>query len=189
MPFPLLNSLGTALVPRLVLLANHVIASEPAALQRLRPYAGRRIDVHLRTPAAPPLFERLAQVLAQKVRLVVTPAGLLEWHEAAVDSPLGDEANRAGLTVTVSLPQPLGALRMALRRERPDVVIEGDAGLAEAVSWLMKNLRWDIEDDLARWLGASPTQWLKSIAEGVRQALGRWRPGRPPGSGAGPAAR
>lgn len=188
MPVPLLSSLGSALVPRLVLLANHVIASEPAAVQRLKPYVGRRIDVHLRLPAHIPLFGRVAQALPRLVRLTVTPAGLLEWHETGVESPLGGDLNRSGLAVTVDLPDPLSAARMALRRERPPVSIEGDAGLAEAVSWLMKNLRWDLEDDLARWLGVPPAQLLKSVAEGVRQALGRWRPGAQ-GGGAGPGTR
>jgi ubiquinone biosynthesis accessory factor UbiJ len=112
------------------------------------------------------------------VRLRITAAGLLELATASqkpaeMSAPSLNASPATGLTVTVPLPDPLAALRMAVQRQRPEVQIEGDAQLAEAVSWLMKNLRWDIEDDLARWLGTPPTQLLKSVAEQIGQALAR----------------
>jgi ubiquinone biosynthesis accessory factor UbiJ len=44
----------------------------------------------------------------------------------------------------------------------------------------MKNLRWDLEDDLARWLGTTPSQVLRGVGSQVRQAFSRWRPGSTP---------
>lgn len=183
---PLLQILSNAATARLVLLANHVIASEPAAVHKLKPHAGRRIDLHLRLPDSAGWASRLAEPLPRHVGLLITPAGLLELAEPtiAADTPVPPSG---GLSVTVDVPDPLQAVRLALKRERPPVTIEGDAALAEAVSWLMKNLRWDIEDDLARWLGVAPTQLLKTVADGVKQALSRLRPGNaadaPRGSG------
>ena len=78
------------------------------------------------------------------------------------------------------MPPPWSALQLLIRRERPPVNIGGDAALAEAASWLMKNLRWDLEDDLARWLGTTPSQVLKSVGEQVKAAFGRLRPGTTP---------
>lgn len=185
MALPLLQTLSNAATARLVLLANHVIASEPAAVLKLKPHAGHRIDLHFRLPAGAAWVTRLAEPLPKHVGLLITPAGLLEWTEPTIsaDTPVPPPG---GLSVTVDLPDPFQALRLALKRERPPVTIEGDAALAEAVSWLMKNLRWDIEDDLARWLGVPPTQMLKTVAEGVKQALSRWRPGGASDASRGP---
>ncbi len=180
---PLITGAGDALTARLILLANHVIASEPTAMQKLQPHVGRGIELRLRSQARLPLLGAVSSWLPERVCLRITPAGLLEqisnaqWLATSPDAP-------AGLSVSIELPDPLSALRMAFQRQRPDVKIEGDAGLAEAVSWLMKNLRWDLEDDLARWLGTPPTQLLKNLAQQVSQALSRWRPGA---RGAGPA--
>lgn len=186
MALPLLQTLSNAATARLVLLANHVIASEPAAVGKLKPHAGRHIDLHFRLPTGAAAWAtRLAEPLPRHVGLQITPAGLLEWTEPSIAADVA-VTPPGGLSVTVDLPDPFQAVRLALKRERPPVTIEGDAALAEAVSWLMKNLRWDIEDDLARWLGVPPTQMLKTVAEGVKQALSRLRPGNPSDTFRGP---
>ena len=105
------------------------------------------------------------------MRLLITPAGLFELQEQP-DQP-------AGLVLTVSLPDPFTLARKAIRGERPDVSIEGDAALAEAASWLMNHLRWDVQDDVARWMGTVPAEMLRTLGESVRQGLARWRPGAP----------
>ncbi|WP_290869026.1 hypothetical protein [Aquabacterium sp.] len=84
----------------------------------------------------------------------------------------------------MSLPDPIGLAKLALTGQRPDVNIEGDASLAEAASWLMKNLRWDVQDDLARWLGNTPAEFLRQVGGSVSQALQRWRPGQASGHSA-----
>jgi ubiquinone biosynthesis protein UbiJ len=62
---------SAAVMERTILLANHVIAAEPVAMQRLQPHAGRCLLLTLQgwptlLPAMPPLAIR------------ITPAGLLE---------------------------------------------------------------------------------------------------------------
>lgn len=182
--------LGPAALARLVLLLNHVVSSEPEAVSRLRPHAGRPIDIRwaaVRAPAVPAFLGRwLPDTLTPPpVRLLITPAGLFE--AVPVDGPPGILAEGGapqltGLTLTVNLGEPMDLARRLLRGERPDVQIEGDAALAESASWLMKNLRWDLEDDAARWLGGTPADLLRKLADSLRQALMRWRPGAPSGS-------
>ncbi|MGH6648161.1 hypothetical protein [Aquabacterium sp.] len=179
-PFSLIGPLA---LPRLALLLNHVVASEPVAMAKLTPHVGRTIDIRWTSSFVPPFAAWLApgstsaDWAPQPVRLTVTPAGLFELAtaDAASDIP-------AGLTLTVHLTAPWTMARRALQGERPEVSIDGDAALAETASWLMKNLRWDIEDDLARWVGNTPSQVLRSVGESLRQAVLRWRPqagGRP----------
>lgn len=170
----LTSGLSSAVTARLVLLANHVLSSEPVAVQKLQPFAGRRIGIQVTSVGSQtPFLRTLAAWLPQNVQLLITPAGLLELAEGP---DLVTDA-LPGLSVSVDVPPPWSALQMLVRKERPPVNIEGDAALAEAASWLMKNLRWDIEDDLARWLGATPSQVLRGLGSQVRQAFSRWRPG------------
>ena len=77
----------------------------------------------------------------------------------------------------MQLGDPIDLLKRAVRGERPEVNIEGDANLAEVASWMMKNLRWDIQDDVARFVGNAPAEVLRKVGEGIREALQRWRPG------------
>ena len=69
-----------SVVERLVLLVNHVIAAEPAALERLRPHAARTMQIELTgwpalLPAVGPFAFR------------VSPAGLVEWLPEASSLP------------------------------------------------------------------------------------------------------
>lgn len=174
-----LSWIGPLALPRLVLLLNHIVSSEPQAVSRLQPHAGRTIEIRWRSAvtdaALPGLLSRIAPAadswLPPPVRLQITPAGLFD-DDAPADVT-------AGLLMTVALPDPLTLARKALRGERPDVAIEGDAALAEVASWLMNNLRWDAQDDVARWMGTAPAEMLRMLGGAVRQALQRWRPGMP----------
>ena len=174
----LTSGLTDALVARLILLANHVLASEPIAMQKLQPFAGRQIAISITSSASQtPLLKTLAAWLPPSVNLTITRAGLLELSEPTSN----DGSNGAqGLSIGLDVPPPWSALQLLIKRERPAVTIEGDAALAEAASWLMKNLRWDLEDDLARWLGTTPSQVLKGMAEQVKAGLSRLRPGNTP---------
>ncbi|MFG5408261.1 hypothetical protein ABXN37_09225 [Piscinibacter sakaiensis] len=132
-----------AVLQRLTLLINHVLASETAATHRLRGHAGRRLAVRLGDwpellPDPPPLV------------FAITPAGLLDWL--------------ADLQVRIDARNPALALLQGLGGQRPRIEVSGDAALAADVSWLFENLRWDLEDDpalreaatrLARWTGGS----------------------------------
>ena len=57
---------GNALIERFTLMVNHVISSEAAAVQRLRPHAGRCIRLHIiGWPSALPPLPALANELAR----------------------------------------------------------------------------------------------------------------------------
>jgi ubiquinone biosynthesis protein UbiJ len=177
------SMIGPLALPRLALLLNHVVASEPLAMSKLAAHVGRTIDIRWTSSFVPPFAAWLApgstsaDWAPQPVRLTVTPAGLFELETAGATP-----GSPASLTLTVHLTAPWTMARRALQGERPEVNIDGDAALAETASWLMKNLRWDIEDDIARWLGNTPSQALRSVGESLRQAVLRWRPqagGRP----------
>lgn len=171
---------SSAVMERLTLLLNHVIGAEPAAQQRLRPHAGRTLEIRFDgwpalLPALPP------------TAFSVTPAGLLEW--------CGAEAPAAELRVGVDASNPALALARTLTGERPRVEIAGDAQFATDVNWLFDNLRWEVQDDLARLVGDAPAREIarlgQGIAAGLREAVrtigavaSRLRPGE--GAGAPP---
>ena len=154
--------LAPALMERLVLVINHVLAAEPAAVSRLQPHQRRTIELRMQDwpsllPAPPALAFR------------ISPAGLLEW--------CGDPAaaTEADLLVRVDASNPLMLMARAMAGDKPAVAIEGDAQLAADVNWLLQNLRWDIAADMERLLGptvAYPMHRLGSaLARGLRSAL------------------
>lgn len=147
--------MAPAVQDRLVLLLNHVLSREPHAMARLRPYAGRALVLHLQgwpglLPAAPDLL------------LGLTPAGLLERLEAAPD---------AALRIELDATNPALLALGALTGERPKVTVQGDAALAGEINWLMENLRWDIEDDLAALLGPAVAHQLARWGAAAAQGL------------------
>ncbi|MFL6662580.1 MAG: hypothetical protein ACJ8G7_10380 [Rhizobacter sp.] len=145
---------------RVTLLLNHVLAAEPAAVERLRRHSRSSVQVEFAGWPSwlPPL---------PKVAYRITPAGLLEWLG---DQPLAEPELRIG--VVVSNPA-LSALHL-LNGRRPEVTVDGDATLAGDVNWLIDNLRWDLEDDLAQLIGPGPAHQLgrlmRGVAEGLRKA-------------------
>lgn len=148
---------GAALMQRLTLWLNHVLAGEAVAVQRLRPHAGRCMVLQLNgwptlLPPLPPLV------------FVVTPAGLLEW---CGDAPLPAR----DLELAVDASNPARMLAEGIAGGRPAVAVVGDAALAADVSWLMDNLRWDVQDDLARIVGAGPAHQLARIGAALAAGL------------------
>lgn len=151
---------------RLTLLVNHLLSSEPLAAARLQPHAGRRVHLSVAgwptwLPAWPELDFR------------VTPAGLLEWiGDAAQGAPVYPA--EADLRLIAEVGNPAVALLQGLAGHRPRVEIAGDAAFAADVDWLFDNLRWDIEDDLAKVVGAVPARELSRVAgwlgRGIREA-------------------
>ncbi|AKQ57480.1 ubiquinone biosynthesis accessory factor UbiJ [Bordetella hinzii] len=84
--------------------------------------------------------------------------------------------------VTLSaVPERFSLLRLLPGSPRPDLAevthISGDAALAQVVADLARDLRWDVEDDLARVVGDIPALRLisgaKAVLQGSRQAAGR----------------
>jgi len=161
-----MSQLPTPLATPAITALNHLLAQEPWAQGMLAPAAGRVIR-----------FDAAAFTLA----LRVAADGLVE--EAPVDA-------EPAVTLSVPLQQwPLvaadvssGGQAAAMKHVR----IEGDAELANTVSTLARNLRWDAAEDLSRVLrglmggvaGDSMAQrlvegarWAHAQADGVRRAL------------------
>jgi len=157
----LASSFGVALVERLVLLVNHVLGAEPVATRRLAAHDGR--CVRLQLDGWPALLPPLPDLVFR-----VTPAGLLEWCGA--EAP---EAIELQLRLDASNPA-LMLVRLA-SGEQPRVDVQGDAQFAADLSWLMDNLRWDVQDDLERIVGKAPAHEIarigRSLAVGLRGAL------------------
>lgn len=151
--------LAPALMERLVLVVNHVLSREPQAVARLLPHQGRVLRLELLQ------LPRLLQP-APPLAFRVTPAGLVEWCREPVEADLRvrlDAANPAALAL-----QMVGG-------GMPSLDIDGDAQLATDVDWLLKNLRWDVADDLQRLFGPVAAQEVHRVgsllARGLRAAL------------------
>jgi ubiquinone biosynthesis protein UbiJ len=142
---------------RLVLLVNHVIAAEPAALDRLRPHATRTVQFELSD--WPKLLPALGPFAFR-----VTPAGLVEWLPDASSTP-------ADLNVAVAAGNPALALTRVVAGERPVVTVSGDAAFAGDLDWLIDNLRWDLQDDLAKIVGDAPARQIGKVAGWFAGAL------------------
>ena len=150
-----------------MLLINHVLSREPAAMQRLQPHAGRRLRVELADapgwlPTPPPMT------------VTVSPAGLFELDTAAPTA-------EPDLSLRVSMPTPAQWLDMAGGHvPAPAVRIDGAADLAADMHWLVDHLRWDIEGDLAQAIGAMPARVVMSVGRAGAGALRRLFAGAAP---------
>jgi ubiquinone biosynthesis protein UbiJ len=142
---------------RLLLLVNHVVSREPAALSRLSAHNGRRVAVELIgqpswLPALPPM------------RILVTPAGLFERED-------GSSATPPDLTLRFSIPRPEQLFAALTGSATPEVRIEGMAAMAADMHWLADNLRWDIEADLAEVLGPTASRVVVGTGRSAALAL------------------
>ncbi|MEY4752864.1 MAG: hypothetical protein RJA44_539 [Pseudomonadota bacterium] len=145
-------ALGQEVLARATLLINHVLAAEPQATARLAPHAGRSVTIEWRQwpallPPPPPLQWEISR------------AGLLDQ-----DLGQSDGVVDAGLVVSLDARE-LGGWLLAARGGRPPMDIRGDAEFAAQIGWLAENLRWDIEDDLARVVGDVPARQLTRLGE------------------------
>ncbi len=153
--FHTLNTMvGTAVVERLTLLANHVLSAEPVACRRLQAHSGRCF--RLQFDGWPSLLPPLPATAFR-----ITPAGLVEWCGA---EPV---AAAADLTVTVEASNPALSVLQAAAGTRPGVDVAGDASFATDLNWLFDNLRWDVQDDLERMFGAAPAREIARVAQAV----------------------
>jgi len=124
---------------------NHVLRAAPLALERLRPHAGRTVAFRI-GPAA--------------MALTVQSTG-----EVAAALPGAPE----DLSVRIS---PFLVPRLAAGEEAAfrEIEMQGDAELAQEVSFLARNLSWDFEEDLSKAVGDIAAH---RIASALR-ALSRW---------------
>jgi ubiquinone biosynthesis accessory factor UbiJ len=151
------TQLGHAAIERLTLLVNHVLGSEPVATRRLQAHAGRCI--RLRFEGWPTLLPPLPATAFR-----VTPAGLVEW--------CGSEGpGEPDLHVSIDASNPALAVAQALAGTRPKVEVAGDAAFATDLNWLFDNLRWDVQDDLARIVGQAPAREIARVGSGIAAGM------------------
>ena len=134
---------------RIVLVLNHVLMQEAEAQSRLAQLAGKVL---------------LAQWRNFSMRLAATRAGLLELAPAS-DVP-------ADLTMTLTEESPFQLAGAMFRGDKPPVHIAGDVQFAAEINWLVDNVRWDAEEDLARVVGDAPAH---TMAEGARKLVAAMR--------------
>jgi ubiquinone biosynthesis accessory factor UbiJ len=146
-----------SVMERLVLLVNHVIAAEPAAVERLRLHESRTMQIEL--TGWPMLLPALGPFAFR-----VTPAGLLEWRDDGA-------AAAPDLRVAVDAANPALLGIRIIAGDRPTITVSGDAAFATDLDWLIDNLRWDLQDDLARIVGDAPARELGRVGGWLAGAL------------------
>jgi ubiquinone biosynthesis protein UbiJ len=121
---------------------NHLLEAEPWARERLAPFASETLE--LRAPPLPPL------------RLAVTGDGRL--------------APGAGTAASLTITFGPGALAAALKGEDHllrAIDVAGNARLAGEVMFLVRHLRWDAEEDAAKFVGDAAAHRLVATAKEV----------------------
>jgi ubiquinone biosynthesis protein UbiJ len=130
---------------------NYLLETEPWARARLAPFAGEVLELR-----APPL-PALRFTIAADGRLLPGADGRL--------APAGPAA-AASLVVTIGP----GALAAAARGEEHllrAVEVAGNAGLAAEVMFLLRHLRWDVEEEVAKLLGDAAAHRLVGMVREV----------------------
>jgi len=119
---------------------NHLLLGEPWARERLRAHAGA---------------QALIQAGVFDVYLLVDSTGVFERG-----SP--DQA----AAVTITLP-PDTAFRLLADRSSvfQAARLSGSADFAETLAFVFRNLRWDVEADLARLVGDIPARRLEMLRQ------------------------
>ena len=117
--------------------------------------------------------DQLCRFAGKSLSLAIPPVTL----ELTIESngEFGTREEHANLDATLSLP-PAAAVQFALsgKLDISQISITGDTELAQEVGKILRNLSWDIEDDLSRVIGDIPAHKLTSFsrklfAEGQRQ--------------------
>jgi ubiquinone biosynthesis protein UbiJ len=126
----------------LIAAINHGLARQPALREKLRLHAGKSasIDVGL-----------------TRLDLAIAADGLLQL---AVSEP--------NVTITIQ-PSNLPRMLSDMDRAFSYVTISGDADFARTISELANELRWELEEELAPWVGDIAAV---RIANAARQFLG-----------------
>ena len=128
---------------------NHLLAAESWARAQLMPHVGKTLAV---------------TALPLTIRMTVTGDG----HVVRATS-----ATVADTTVTLpasAFPRIIGGGIDAVMR---DVRIEGDADFAQVVSSLVRNLRWDVEEDLSKVVGDAASHRVVAAARSASAEIKR----------------
>jgi len=121
---------------------NHVLRSAPLALERLRRHAGRTVGFHVGPFGAALTIQTTGEV------------------EPAVAGTARD------LEVRLSpflLPRLAAGDDAAFR----EIEMAGDMELAQEISYLARNLTWDVEEDLSRVIGDVAAHRVAGAARGA----------------------
>lgn len=119
---------------------NHLLDTEPWARERLAPFAGETVAL-----ATPPLPELRVAILA--------------------DGRVAPAAQGAPPSLTVALkPDALAALARGEEQFMRSVEVTGNARLASEVLLLVRQLRWDAEEDLSKLVGDVAAHRLVDLA-------------------------
>jgi ubiquinone biosynthesis protein UbiJ len=107
---------------------NHLLASENWATDRLRPFSGSQI---------------LIQTGLIDLHLLITEQGLFAPAEKTLTPD-----------VTLTLPDDAPVRFLTDRASLfASVKLSGSADIAESLAFVMRNLRWDVEADMAQIIG------------------------------------
>jgi ubiquinone biosynthesis accessory factor UbiJ len=139
---------------RIVLLLNHVLQQEPEAMQRLTRQKGRVVKL---------AWQQFTLLLT------ATPVGLL-----AVAPQPDATSTKIDLLLEITDTDIADLGQKLMRGDKPNVRIEGDIQLAAEVQWLAQNVQWDLEDDLARFIGDVPAHHAMNVARAVQGQLKAW---------------
>jgi ubiquinone biosynthesis accessory factor UbiJ len=122
---------------------NRLLQSEPWARERLLPFASETLELR-----APPL---------PRLRFTIAADGCL----AAALS--GAEAS---LVVTIR-PDALPAAVKGEDHLLRSIDVAGNAALAAEIMFLVRHLRWDVEEEMARFVGDAAAHRLAGLARNV----------------------
>ena len=130
---------------RLLLLINHVLSQEPEAMRRLARHKTKRLQV---------------DGGGFGVCWAISGVGLFMRADADGDV-------EPDLRVAILETQWAALLKTVASGAQPDVKIFGDVLLAAEIGWIRDHVRWDIEADLARFIGDVAAVNLTRTAKGV----------------------
>lgn len=125
---------------------NHLLRNEAWARERLRPHSGARV---------------LIEASPFKLHLLIDEHGLLAAGER-------DQAPDVTLTLPADAP-----LRFMFDRSSlfSSVKLAGAADVAESLAFVFRNLRWDIEGDLAGVVGDIPARRISLLGARLGKEL------------------
>lgn len=133
---------------RIILWANHVLNQNEAAKERLKRHVGKTLDI---------------QAEGQQLIAKITPAGLLEWIDR-LEKP-------SDLLIELPGAPWSSVVQKVLKKELPDVRIQGDVMLAAEMTWMREHLYWDVEEDLSQHIGDWPAVWVMRVIHQVGDFL------------------
>ena len=117
---------------------NHLIQCESWAQEQLRQHAGAKL---------------LVEAGGLNVRLTIDDRGLFQ---------AGDASSPADVTVSLPADSVVGAL-LDRGNAFAAVKLAGSAEVAECLAFVFRNLKWDVEADLAAIVGDIPARRLSMI--------------------------